>query len=340
MPLLGDPGGQNWHLNPAIVTDLRPTLDWETQGACVPDKYRVYLSDDIRFQDTSLNDEVIGGENLSYRPLRNLMPATQYWWTIASVLDGKVSDTPAPGSFFTGPECDSISAVSPPILLEPENGSAVTNLPWYLKYQPGSPGCIPDGYDINLQIVPDFSGDSLVGEIFIPTTRINLGQNLEDCVMHYWKVTAIQDGTSSDESETWSFYTNLSGTCPLPFHRGVVLGTAECKDGPEWPYAKHIFEEGDSLQIVSKSLDSAHFEVYVPTEDGEPDDTCWVEGSLVETNIPGSALPGKIPPAAPIQEEDVGGGSRSIYDGCPVTPQKCAEWGGVMYPYPSCCVIN
>jgi len=341
-PELGYPGGENWISSITIVPDLHPTLEWNYPGSCIPDEYQVYLSKDIRFQDTSLNAKIPGEESPTYSPPQLLQPATQYWWLTSAVLDGKVGPTPRPGSFFTGPECGSIADVAAPALIEPENGAVVRNLPWYLKYGPGEPGCIPDGYDINLQTAPDFSGNTLVGSFDVPSTRINLGINLENCLYYYWKVAAIQDGTYSDESEIRSFFMDLEGNCPIPFHPGTTHGSVLCEEGPGWPVAKYIFEDGDPIQIVSKNKNGDYLEVYVPDETGlvpaEPPDTCWVPSDQVDTDIPFSALPVKVPPA---QSDSSGGDSGGSGPSCVMTKEQCDGYTGIWHPYPECwCELN
>jgi hypothetical protein len=128
-----------------------------------------------------------------------------------------------------------------------------------LRYKPGEPGCIPDGYFINLQTDPNFAGTNLLGEFNMPGTTV-LTEALVDCTIHYWKVAAIQGGVHGPESNAEWFYTNQSGTCPEPVlpptgpAMMLFLQNAFCRKGPGTEYGTAAaYEKGQEVELIGRS---------------------------------------------------------------------------------------
>jgi hypothetical protein len=218
-----------WPGSYEIVPDLLPRLQWATSGPCLPEGYGIDLN---RFHDFSGPD--LGGgaihPTISWSPASPLEPATQYWWKVFSGVGTDFSDPSGQRSFFTGPECTSLTEVVAPVRLAPADGSTVNTLTPALKYTPGSPGCIPDGYLLELHELADFSDPNLLTEYSMPATTV-LTDPLDNCQMYHWSVTAVQDGGYGPESDHGSFFVDVDGTCSPPGIPGTAKSNFFCREG-------------------------------------------------------------------------------------------------------------
>jgi len=210
--------------NYEILPDTNANLRWYNPGGCFPAGAAVQIATDHDFAD--VNEFTFAGTFVSGYDPPALEPATQYRWKAAYYMEESgspvIGDYSGPRSFFTGPECASIAEVVAPILLAPADGSVVDTLTPALKFSPGTPGCIPDGYLLHLHELEDFSDPNLLAEYTIPATTV-ITDPLIDCQEYYWSVTPVQDGTYAPESTHGSFTVDVDGTCG----GGGVPGTAK-----------------------------------------------------------------------------------------------------------------
>jgi len=276
----------------------------------MPDGYRISLSEGPDFDDTSLNGEVIGGGTTTFIPPLLLNPATQYYWYVQAEVEETIGDFGIIGSFFTGPECSPLVGVEAPVITSPENGEIVDTLTPNLRYRPGVPGCIPDGYLINLQTDPGFTGTNLSTEIGFPANYL-LANPLADCTLHFMKVSTIQDLIPGPVSDVNWFYTNAAGDCPPPPVPGVATKNIFCRDCtyPEYcPDPRYLFMEGDYLQIIARNPLTTYVKVIIPVE-GEPKpvqyESCWTpinaiqyRGNLDQTMV-------EKPPSTPVPDSPI-----------------------------------
>ena len=275
------------------VPDLQPVLEWIFPGSCQVGGFAVHISTEHDFSDTSLFGGT-GNPSTRWTTAEALMPHTQYWWQVAAGEGTDFGEFSTPRSFFTGPECSPFIGLGAPELISPADGEQVTDGYATLHYVPGEPGCIPDGYFINLQTESDFSGTNLLGEFGLPGTTV-LTDPLADCTTYYWKVAAIQDGAHGPESITRWFYTNQSGTCPEPtppptptpvgpamFH---FLTNAFCRKGPgpDWGTAAG-YSKDEIVELIGRSAPGQPMWWYTPWR-------CWVSDSTGETSGPVDELP-------------------------------------------------
>jgi hypothetical protein len=77
-PTLGTP------TNGAILAELRPTLSWDYPDPCVPQGYRIDLSTDSSFADTSLSGGT-GNPSTRWSPGTELTNCTTYYWRVAPI---------------------------------------------------------------------------------------------------------------------------------------------------------------------------------------------------------------------------------------------------------------
>jgi hypothetical protein len=222
----------------------------------------------------------------------SLDPATQYRWKAAYYVDDGgslvIGDFSGPRSFFTGPECTSLAEVVAPVRLAPADGSTVNSLIAALKFTPGVPGCIPDGYLLHLHEMADFSDPNLLTEYSSPATTV-LTDPLIDCTTYYWSVTAVQDGGYGPESDHGSFYVNESGTCLLPGVPGTAKGNFFCLAGTYEVFEKlWTVETGHRVLAIARNPQTTYLKLTIlDQETKEPfkhEIKCWV---YIRKIIPG-----------------------------------------------------
>jgi len=322
------------------ILDIVPVdteLVWDNPGPCIPDGYKLELDDDYLFRDNSLFADIVGGDTMYYTP-PTLQAATQYWWHVYSTYQGALSGTSNYASFFTEPECTSQSQLTAPVIIYPKNGAFVDTLTPTFNYIPGTPGCIPDYYFIDLQTDQNFQGVTLLGAIAFPTTVVGPSIPLSDCTLHYLKVAAVQDGNTGPYSDIHRFYVNEQGTC-FPSPIGKVNQNVFCKIGPDWDIGIHLFEDGDWIQAVNRNSDTTYLEVYVPDETGkkpaDPQVTCWIPvGAFTpDESVDLSELVINNPPNPPDEpkppgEESPGGG---LVCQSSLPAEQCNAAGGIYY---------
>ena len=288
----------------AVVPGLRPSLDWHNPGNCTPDSYLINLANDPYFSNSDLNGEVSMPGITAYSPPVDLEPATQYWWEVVGKTGSTVGDYFRSVFFFTGPECISLAEVAAPERIFPSDGEVVDTLDPTLHFLPGS-ACIPEGWSINLQVDPFFGGPNLMGDSTFPSFY-RVTPTLTDCTLYFWKVMAIETAEFGPETDTGWFYTDVSGTCPSAPTPGTAKSNIFCRGGTYqeyWPYAKHIFYEGDPVWVIAQNLFSTYYEVVIPGEDKftplQPYQTCWMikDGVKLWTEVPDLLI--AYPPPTP-----------------------------------------
>ncbi len=286
-------------------------LEWNYTGSCRPEGYRVELSKDHNF-DNSTSAET---EDTSWPPdlpVQSLDPGMEYWWRVTGMVNNDIGPFSSPRAFFTGPLCTSATELNAPLLIYPENNAALDMLFAELHYIPDDPACIPEGYYIDLQTEPSFSGTTDYGEYNLPATTL-ITDDLDDCTVYYWRVAQIFGGIQGPFSETRSFFINELGTCPLPAPRAMALLNLNCRFGPGTAYdIVSNLMEGESAAVVAQNAIGTWFVVENPTGRG----TCWLSKPFVQTfgildNLPVQVAPPlptatPVPPVALVCNKDLG----------------------------------
>ncbi len=239
-----------------VFPDINAIIRWNNLGGCFEEGVSIKLDDHPFYEETTLDQYFTGDFITGYDP-PFLDPATQYWTKVAfAVEDG---GTPYIGTyssgrtFLTGPECTSLADLAAPVLDLPADGAVVDTLTPLLRYHPGAPGCIPDGYFINLQTDPAFGGISLLGAFPQPSTAV-ITDPLTDCTMYYLKVNANQSGAGGPESTPSSFLVNESGACLPPGVPGTAKSSNFCREGTfELFEAKWTVVEGDRVLAIARN---------------------------------------------------------------------------------------
>jgi len=86
--------------NGAIINELDPTLIWQYPDACLPQGYRVDLSTDPTFTDTSLSGGT-GNPSTRWGPANPLANCTVYYWKITPINDTTLGPASSVFSFTT-----------------------------------------------------------------------------------------------------------------------------------------------------------------------------------------------------------------------------------------------
>ena len=109
----------------AVITDLNPTLIWQYPQPCLPHGYRIDLSVDATFADTSLAGGT-GNPSTRWGPGHPLDDCTVYFWKVAPIND--ITLGPASGMFWFTTDvhgtCPTPTPVGPtPVGPTPRSGS-------------------------------------------------------------------------------------------------------------------------------------------------------------------------------------------------------------------------
>jgi hypothetical protein len=278
-----------------VFPDTNVPIRWASPGGCFEDGVSIKLADDPFYEDASLDQYFSGDFITGYDP-PGLNPATQYWTKVAFAIEGSgdpfIGDYSSSRGFFTGPECGSLADVMAPVLDLPEDGAVVDTTTPLLRYHPGDPACIPDGYTINLQTDPTFSGTNLMGAIPEPSTAVIPSTPLTDCTLYYWKVSANQSGASGPESAVRSFFVNETGLCIPSGVPATALVNHYCREGTYSKYfpALWTFEEGDRALAIARNFQTTYIKFTIldqkTLEPFDPEILCWSYVDNFETGWP------------------------------------------------------
>jgi hypothetical protein len=239
---------------------------------CITDKYKLRFSDDpdwgIARAGTTDGEVVWPSADAEY-PQIGLEPATEYFWNARAWTDGVNGPDSATWVFFTGPTCDVPADLVAPELLEPADGAEIPALEVLLNFEPGEPGCIPDGYFLDMQTVADFSGTNPYDGDWGSKHSFMTISDLQDCTTYYWRIAQVEDSTIGPFSTSRSFFTNHSGICAQSMIP-EIMATRDlaCYQGPNpetYPILGYLIS-GESALIVAQSLDQAWW--YIENPDG------------------------------------------------------------------------
>ncbi|HTX89655.1 MAG TPA: SdrD B-like domain-containing protein [Anaerolineales bacterium] len=171
----------------AVITDLDPTLIWLYPDPCLPQGYRVDLSTDPTFTDTSLSGGT-GNPSTRWGPGSPLTDCTTYFWRIAPINDTTLGPFSEANSFRTNASGT----------CAPEATATIHGMLWYdqcpvpLDASPApSPmpaGCVSDSYGV------DADGIHQPGEPFMTGITVNIGPG--DCPVG-GPLSTVTDGSGN-----------------------------------------------------------------------------------------------------------------------------------------------
>ncbi|MCJ7677177.1 MAG: hypothetical protein MUO35_05595, partial [Anaerolineales bacterium] len=202
-----------------------------------------------------------------------------------------------------------------------------------LHFQAGSPGCIPDGYFVDLQTSETFAGENLLGEFNQPGTTV-ITDPLEDCTDYYWRAAAIQDGVRGPFSETRTFFTRTAPLCPERMHVTLVSRDAMCRLGPAMQYpVVDTRTAGSQAEVVGRSADAGWLVITRSTGSG----TCFMKRELLD--FAGDVEPLPVIVAAPLPTLTPTAESPGLVCSAGLNMTQCGAAGGtwkICYTHVGC----
>ena len=300
---------------------------------CFPDKYKLRFSHDPDWgiaRAGTTDGEISWPSPDAEFPQVGMEPATEYFWNVRAWTDGVNGPDSPTWTFFTGPMCDVPADLAAPELIEPDDGAEILALEVMLNFKPGEPGCIPDGYYIDVQTSADFSGTNMYAGDWASKHSFFTVTGLADCTMYYWRIAQVEDSTFGPFSEGRSFFTNESGFCAQSFVPQVEgLRDLACYQGPvpgTYPIIGYLLM-GETAPIVAQSLDQAWWYIQNPDDVNicaVPKDGTAPEGDTGEIPLWNN------PEIA--QEDSGGGGGDGLVCNIGLKEPDCSASGGTYHP--------
>jgi hypothetical protein len=179
-----------------VVTNLTPMLMWEYPDPCLAESYRIALSTDTQFADTSRNGAT-GNPSTNWRPGSSLADCTTYFWRVAPINGTSLGPYSGVKFFRTDREQECYT---------PEATGTVQGFLWYDQCSlpldtspvpsPLPAGCVVDSYGVDADRLHQ------PGEPFMTGITVNIGPG--DCP---------SSGTQSTVTDANGAYT-FSGLTP------------------------------------------------------------------------------------------------------------------------------
>jgi hypothetical protein len=276
---------------------------------CIADKFKLRFSPDPDWgiaRAGMTDGELTWPSPDAEYPQLGIEPATEYFWNVRAWTDGVNGPDSPTWIFFTGPSCDVPEDLAAPELIEPEDGVEIPALEVMLNFEPGEPGCIPDGYYLDLQTVADFSGTNPYAGDWGSKHSFMAISDLADCTTYYWRIAQVEDATFGPFSESRSFFTNESGICARSMAPQIeALRDLACYEGPipgTYPILGYLVQ-GETASIVAQSFDQTWWYIQNP----DAPDICAVpkDGGTPQGDT--SGLPRWNNPEIAQEEQDDGG---------------------------------
>ena len=187
-------------------------LWFSLQGA---DRYNLQISNDSNFQDLVFSQDTIVNNSM---PKKDLKPQSTFYWRVRGINSDGFGEWSDVWTFTTSGNA--------PALLSPDNGFENVKIPVTFKWE-----FFTNSLNYRLQIYKDDKFETTAGgSDAVSNTEFTMNSGLEYNTVYYWRVQAnLNDGSTSDWSQTWSFTTedgtpveenNLiyeSGSYPNPF---------------------------------------------------------------------------------------------------------------------------
>ena len=333
-------------VNGEVIEPTTPyTFEWGID--CRP---RSYILKVFSFPDTLPSDTsgpLFGEENFETAALEwdssfALEPMTSYEWSLTAIgwdsPSNRAESFRGRGVFTTGPLCDAEELLAPE-LIYPANGSVYTGKSWGNPFEVEadivypSETCIPDGYEIYISETSDFSTPNLnffsPAPYYTPNSDGLLlveddSNDVPDCTTLYWRAWATQGDTSGPYSETFHFYTNIEGPCPIippidfefiPFI--IPIQDTNCR-ASDFTASQNLATllKGEFAEILAINPALTHVRIIQP----KTETRCWVWLDLVDIQFGyepvtpdqlRDLIPVQQPPAPPTSPPDSGDGNGS-----------------------------
>ena len=188
-------------------------LRWEWPlSTCIPEDYRVEISMDPDFVDTTYNGTTGSPETNFY--FGSVPPAaTQFWWRVSAFVDGTYGPASYPMTFFSNPICAGSALVQPEALLPADDAVVDTGTPEF-TWSYTDTSCTPEGFHLLVSYTHDMSHMALEADNPDRAFRsFQAGVPILDCTEYYWQVSVVSEGVESPPSEVHRFVIDTTGSC-------------------------------------------------------------------------------------------------------------------------------
>jgi hypothetical protein len=232
-------------------------IDWHwPQPGCIPESYRVEVSQFLDFHDAPRNEH-LGNPTTAWSFGSRPPDATQYFWRITPHVDGSLGPPSEIGMFYTGPICTAASLVEAVPLTPLDNEFVPIGNPEFTWSYPDA-GCVPEG--IHLRIYNTWDWDSEVLDVYNPTTATGSFQAevpLPDCNDYLWQVTMVSEGVEGPLNIGQRFIVD-SGSCdcepgdstiPMLLSPEPHEILPDTNAGLRWDNPGGCFSDGQSVKI-------------------------------------------------------------------------------------------
>jgi len=177
-----------------IYDNAYDSLEWEWPlTTCIPESYRVEVSMDSLFIDTTFNGGT--GTPGTRWGLGSTPPdATQFWWRVSAFADGAYGPHSIAYSFFTPPVCSGASLIQAVPLTPLNNEFVPAGNPEFTWSYP-DPSCVPEGY--HMRVYKPWDWDYTVMEVDSPdafSLSFQAGVPVPDCDRYGWQITMYSEG--------------------------------------------------------------------------------------------------------------------------------------------------
>lgn len=283
-----------------LVMDLTPEFEWTFPLECIPVGFHLRVGTITDPQ----SDDVFDGDTIGLLRTFNgvtLLPATWHRWRVyTELVPGASNSSGIFVSFVTGPTCDA-SALVAPTLVYPADGSTYTGKSWGNPFEveadityPGGT-CIPEGFTFYISETEDFSTPNL--NIFSPAAGFTSNpeglllveddsNDVPDCTILYWKAWGTVGDTAGPESEVFSFFTNIEGTClvvpdfddiefEFPFDVPYIMApqNVNCR-ASDYSESKNLgtLLLGEQVEVLAVNPEATHAKIMEPSFNVG----CWI----------------------------------------------------------------
>jgi len=236
------------------------SLEWEWPiSSCIPESYRVEVSMDEDFVDTTYNGGT-GTPGTRWGFGSTPPAATHFWWRISAYADGVYSSPSAVHTFYTDPICSG-SSLQRPVALTPLDDEVVSvGNPEFSWSYPDST-CAPEGFHLFVSHSPDMSSMALEADNpTISDDSFQAGVSFPDCSEYYWQVSVYSEGVESLPSYVDRFVVD-TGSCGCT-SGSIIIPTLNSPGSYEilpdtaahlsWSNPGGCFPDGAAVQIATE----------------------------------------------------------------------------------------
>jgi len=236
------------------------SLEWEWQiNACIPESYRIEVSMDSGFVDTTYNGGT-GTPGTRWGFGSTPPAATQFWWRVSAFADGVWGSPSAVHSFFTDPACPAAGLLNAVAETPIDDDILNTLTPEFTWSYPDS-SCAPEGFHFQSSETSDFSTVFIDADNpTIATQSFAAGYPYNDCQEYYWRAAVVSGGVETAFTTPRRFVIDETGNCdcapgattiPIQTDPGNYQILPDANAMLRWNNPGGCFPDGAAVQIAT-----------------------------------------------------------------------------------------